>query len=112
MTPRVRKNKYGRGLYARQAYARGDLIETSPVVLVARAQVPSEGRLTHYVFEWDRKHYALALGFGSLFNHDLTPNAYFRLDKKRDVIVFKALRPILRGEQLFVDYGYEPSAYL
>lgn len=49
-----------------------------------------------YVFQWQEAGdvLAIALGYGSLYNHDPNPNAKFTLRYVRKEIVFRAVREI------------------
>ena len=70
----------GRGVFATAFIAAGTEFERVPV-LVMPADEAMEGAagevLQHYVFEWGRGTVALALGFGSLYNHSYSPNARY-----------------------------------
>ncbi len=99
----------GRGVFCDYLYIEnGSIIETSPVLLV----LATETGLDSYIFEWTTKYNALALGFGSLFNHSTSPNVDYKLCKKDKTIKFYANKGISEGEQLFINYGYEPKEYL
>ena len=106
---RIRKNRYGRGLYARRDLRRGALIEVSPVIVINRDDVGDEELLSYYVFEWSRGKRAVALGVGSLFNHSTMANAWWEVVKDKKVLRFYAGRDIRRGEEILVNYGYQPS---
>ena len=51
---------------------------------------------------------ALALGFGSLYNHSYRPNARYD-DVGRQAKAFTALRDIAAGEEVTVNYNGEPG---
>lgn len=59
-----------------------------------------------YYFAWGAslEEAAIALGYGSLYNHGPYPNASFIPDERDAVIVFTALRDIEAGEEITVDY--------
>ena len=67
--------------------------------------------LYNYYFGWgpDGKAAAIALGYGSLYNHADDPNAAYRKDPASGTIIFAALRAIAAGEEIFVRYNY-PAA--
>lgn len=106
----VRKSrKYGRGVYATRAIKAGELVESSPVLVLdeweATKVYPTV--LNHYVFSWnDKLESAIAFGFGSLFNHSTKDSLTYEPNYKEKTIDFMALRNIKKGEQLFIDYGY------
>ena len=47
----------------------------------------------------------LALGRGSLFNHDNEPNLNYKRDGTSNMIRFYTTRAIEAGEELFIYYG-------
>ena len=98
----------GRGVFCYSRVKKGSIIEASPILLVPTTEIG----LDAYIFEWTTKYNALALGFGSLFNHSTSPNVDYKLCKKDKTIKFYANKGISEGEQLFINYGYEPEEYL
>ncbi len=61
--------------------------------------------LQNYWFNWQtsagKKTLAIALGYGSLYNHSSEPNAKVVQDSERNLFVFQALRPIAPEEEIF-----------
>lgn len=103
----------GRGVFARQAIATGELIERAQVIVIPAHQWP---RLEHttlydYTFEWgwEGEETAIALGYGSIYNHSYSPNARYIKRLEDLVIDFVALRNIQPGEEIVVNYNGEPS---
>lgn len=103
----------GRGVFAQRRFQRGDIIERVPVIVIPATQRPliAETILNFYQFEWgeDGKETAIALGYGSLYNHSYQPNAHFRELSDRLEIEFVALRRIAKGEEIFINYNGDPS---
>lgn len=69
----------------------------------------TEGRdvhLANYVFGCDQKT-LLALGYGSIYNHSLRPNATHQVDPVLSIMTLKANCFIKRGEEIFITYGKE-----
>ena len=101
----------GRGVFARRLIRKGEVIEIVPVLVL-----PSRGfenglagtGLANHVFAWGRGTVALALGYGSLYNHSYRPNARYD-DVGPQTKAFKALRDIAPGEEVTVNYNGEPS---
>ena len=65
-----------------------------------------------YVFFWDHHEAAIALGYGSIYNHSNDPNAkwcpsfaFVSNRKKPDRIEFVTLKDIEAGEQIFTHYN-------
>jgi SET domain-containing protein len=100
----------GRGVFANRSFQAGEIIEVCPVIPLTprEAGACSKTILDDYFFEWGPRGeaYALALGFGSLFNHSDDPNAEFRRRIRDLQIEFRALVPIAKGEQITIDYGW------
>ena len=94
----------GRGVFASSPIARGEVIETCPMLVVdddERGEALSIGA-EGYVFGWGEGGTALALGYGSLYNHSFAPNATTL--ETADELVITALRDIAVGEEIFINY--------
>jgi SET domain-containing protein len=102
----------GRGVFARKAIRRGEIIERVPVIVLPLRDVmrdPDDWTgLGCYCFEWGRETVALALGFGSLYNHSFEPNARYD-DEARQAKVFSAIRDIDAGEEITINYNGDPD---
>lgn len=101
----------GRGVFARRPIGEGEVIERVPVVVLDAAELRNPDGwigLASYCFLWDTGRYALALGYGSLYNHSYQPNARYD-DAGRMTKVFTALRDIAAGEEITVNYNGEPN---
>lgn len=96
----------GRGVFARRAIPKDAVIERVPVVIVTWDQI-DESELANYAFTWTETKAAIALGYGSLYNHSFKPNARY-LDVGRHTKVFIALRNIAAGEEITVNYNGDP----
>lgn len=108
-TLRVTPNEYGRGLYAARKIRKGEVVERSPVIVIPYHERVSGTTIEVYLFEWRRDDRALALGLGSLFNHSgKRSNITYNPVHQTKEILFVALRDIRKGEQLFINYGYDP----
>ena len=99
----------GRGVFARRPIRKGELIEKVPMlVLPAEEYHDSLGgtSLANYCFNWQEGTVALALGYGSLYNHSPKPNLEYVQDDPQTV-TFLASRTIEPGDELTIDYGEE-----
>ena len=103
----------GRGVFAARPFHEGEVIEVCPVIALSAADAVKldDTHLYNYYFGWgpDGKAAAIALGYGSLYNHADDPNAAYRKDQAGGTIIFAALRAIGAGEEIFVRYNY-PAA--
>jgi SET domain-containing protein len=106
-----RVNGKGRGVFARQTIRKGTLIEHVPVIVVPLGQVVGGKHnpfLSQYCFVRTRWSYAVALGYGSLYNHSYEPNARYS-DGPASTMYFRALRTIDEGEEITVNYNGNPK---
>jgi SET domain-containing protein len=102
----------GRGVFARRLIRRGELIEKVPM-LVLPVEEYHDGlgktSLANYCFNWKEGTVALALGYGSLYNHSYRPNARYD-DVWPQTKEFTALRDIEPGEEITVNYNGKPKS--
>jgi uncharacterized protein len=106
MTVRLgRSVRHGRGIFASRAFAAGEAIERCPV-LVAEADDADAVMLAFhgYVFDWEEGRVAIALGFGSLYNHDPDPNAEYEADHDEQELLIRARHEIAAGDEITIDY--------
>jgi uncharacterized protein len=101
----------GRGVFARRSIREGEVIERVPVLVLPLAETKNgsaPSRLSGYCFEWRRETVAVALGYGSLYNHSYNPNARYD-DERAQTKVFTAIREIAAGEEITINYNGEPG---
>lgn len=97
----------GRGVYARVFIPAGTVFERAPLLVMAEKEALEGDHanvLPAYVFEYGKGKVALALGFGSLYNHSYSPNARYD-DAGNQVKEYRALRDIERGEEITINYN-------
>lgn len=103
----------GRGVFAGQDFEEGEVVEVCPVIVLPADQ-NLHMRLTtlgRYTFSWPRG-VGVVLGYGALVNHSATPNTAWNWDVDENVVLFSALRPVTKGEEITHDYGrriYRPG---
>lgn len=94
----------GRGVFAMKSIAQNEIIEVCPAVVVPAEESPG---FSDYLFDGPIENtHAMALGFGSLYNHQDQNNAEMSYDNDGNLVV-KALRRIKPGEEVFISYGNE-----
>jgi hypothetical protein len=100
----------GRGVFSDSPIPADALIERAPVIVVPTGQWELMERtvLIDYYFAW-QEHSALALGFGSLYNHSYTPNARYRKLFAEQMIEIVALRTIHASEEILINYNGDPQ---
>src|SRR3954447_17299908 len=103
-----RSSVHGRGVFAARRFEPGDVIEDCPVLLVTADAIDALG-LDGFCFEWTDDECAIALGYGSLYNHSWKPNARYDHDHDRDLVSYSALRRIQPGEEVTVNYSGDPE---
>ncbi len=102
----------GRGVFARRAIAKGETIESVPVLVMTSdefAEGLANTPLKDYCFRWGTDKVALALGYGSLYNHSYRPNARYD-DVGRQTKAFVAIREIAEGEEITINYNGHPRS--
>ena len=113
------KGRGARGVYARLTIAADVVLERVPVLLIPKSQVFGDTRMSRnaariswYVFEWNvptkRPYVALALGYGSIYNHSFSPNAVY-VCVAPDAIEYRSLRTIQPGEEVTINYNGQPD---
>ena len=101
----------GRGVFARRRIQAGEVIERVPVLVVPIDDLYNGSTWTtlgEYCFLWSKRTVALALGYGSLYNHSFHPNARYD-DRGQRTKIFTALREIEPGEEITVNYNGDPD---
>ena len=96
----------GFGVFAKEKISKGEIIEVCPLI---KLDVPhNSSTLFDYRFYYpkkgDNRKYVVALGYGSLYNHNNQNNADWR-DGKPMTFEFFALRDIEPGEEICTSYG-------
>lgn len=102
--------KYGRGIFADRNIKKGEYIEAAPVIVIPKTEwKQTRGSiLSNYVFRWEEDK-ALALGYGSLYNHSYAPNARYFTNIENQSIDFYAREDIQEGEEITVNYNGDPK---
>jgi SET domain-containing protein len=103
----------GRGVFAGRAFKTGDVIERVPVIMIPGVELSKIDKtcLYDYYFKWglEGTDAALALGYGSLYNHSFTPNATHHALLADEAYEFIALQDIEQGEEIRINYNGDPK---
>lgn len=91
------------GVFAKKQFRAKAIIEKCPVLIFPGDAYPKS--LSNYIFNFSETEKAIPLGFGCLYNHSDTPNVTHYLSHDKQLMLFKALRPIKPGEEIFIFYG-------
>lgn len=110
----VRQTKSkGRGVFTTKNIPKGKIIEICQIIELPEEDTPSidATKLYNYYFNWGKKlnKVAIALGFGSLYNHSYRPNAVYEKDFNRNILIFRCLSDIQAGEEITVNYNGTPT---
>ena len=103
----------GRGVFTGAPIKEGDLIEVCPVIVMKEGEMAilDTTTLYDYYFLWgdEQKQSALALGFGSLYNHFAPSNADYFMEFNEQTIEIFAVRDIEAGEEITINYNGDPD---
>lgn len=104
---------HGKGVFAARDIEAGEMIEICPVILFPKSQLEAVRQtfLDDYYFDWgdDEEWFALALGYGSIYNHAVHPNAEYAMDFEAQTIDFYCIAPIEAGHEITVNYNGSPG---
>ena len=102
--------KKGRGVFASSGIGKNMLIEVAPL-LIAEIPPGEEGYFDHVLYEWRKNKYALALGYGSLYNHAIKPNVDYLLTTRggQPSISIFSLKKIKAREEITINYNGDPK---
>lgn len=102
----------GRGVFAARSFRSGEIVEACPVIVLTKRFSELDRRLQLVVFDWGTLSGtdagpAVALGFGSLYNHAEPANMTAAADTSTgsNCIVFRAVRDVEAGEELTINYN-------
>jgi len=99
----------GRGVFVGEDLPADCIIEICPVIIISEADKKKihETFLHDYYFLWgaDEKRAAIALGYGSLYNHSYSPNAQFIAIEKEETIIIESITPIEAGSEITINYN-------
>ncbi len=99
----------GRGVYARRDIKKGGIIERCPIIEVPQNDTSNlkESVLVTYFFYFgkNKERLAMALGFGSIYNHSYKPNATYKILPKEKTINFIAMDDINKNDEITFNYS-------
>lgn len=101
----------GRGVFCKHDIRKDEIIETCNLIIIPANDYDnvSATHLVDYFFNFnkDENSKAIALGFGSLYNHAVYSNAAYILNPESKTIEFYALEEIKSGTEITINYGGE-----
>ena len=103
----------GRGVFAQRNFKKGEVIESCPVIVLPAEEIDTLEltQLYNYYFAWgpESKDAAIALGYGSLYNHSYTPNARYYKDFDNSLLKYVCIRDIQKNEEITINYNCDPE---
>lgn len=104
----------GLGVVAVRDIAAGEVIETAPTICFPGEPDDFPDGIRDRVFGFDDmpgyEHLcAIALGYGSLYNHANPANMGYAAEHDASAIIFTAARDIAAGEELTINYDRDPG---
>lgn len=96
----------GLGVYTNRDFNIEDIVEIAPVIRVQTNYLFQENNiLNDYIFRdpYDNDYKIVALGFGSMYNHQDEPNMKYYYQNGK--MIYQAIKPIKAGDELFISYG-------
>lgn len=100
----------GLGAFAARKFSREEVVELCPVLVIDAAATKLPQPINTRVFDWaklakSKQHSALALGYGSMYNHDNPANMRYEADATKLFLRFIAIRDIEESEELTINYN-------
>ena len=104
----VNSKEKGKGVHAAVDFTQQDVIEVCHVIILQEPDLKTihNTHLHDYYFLWGQaqKQAAIALGYGSLYNHSEDPNAEIVFDYDQETIDFICIKTIEPGDEITIDY--------
>ncbi len=101
------KNK-GRGVIANRFFAKDEVVELAPVIVLSADDVEriKDTEVARFWYEWDDDGAcAIAMGCGSFYNHSFHPNLDFDRNFDDLTMSYIALEAIQKGDELTINYN-------
>ena len=102
---------HGYGVFAKENITEGEIIEETPLYDLGMKPGESNSIMIDYRFNWPQgsggawTKQVLPWGYGCVYNHSDTPNAYWRSNLENETFEFVASKDINIDEEIFTYYG-------
>ncbi len=105
----------GRGVFAARRFDAGEVVEECPVILFRKPYEVLHKELKTVVFHWpvpegSAETQALALGYGSLYNHANPSNMRYEIDTDSLILRYITVGEIAPDEELTINYNSDGGA--
>lgn len=97
----------GRGVFAAEAMALGEVVEVAPVIVLPaeERQLLESSSLRDHWYGWnDDGDMAVAFGHASFYNHADDPTCEYDAHEVLDALVLRLRRAVAADEELTIDY--------
>lgn len=94
----------GRGVFANQDFAKGDVVEFSPVLMVNETEKTLPIDLKNMVYRFSPTHCFVACGCASFYSHANPASCHYVINDLTQTITVVAARCIEKGEELTISY--------
>ena len=104
----VRESAHGYGVFAKKSLKKGTILEECRLIFVPfKHKVET---LHRYLYEWNTKdpmrHYALPIGYGSLYNSSEMASVVAKGDIKNRLFKYITTTDVKKDEELTMKYRY------
>ena len=104
----------GRGVVATQDIQVGATIEVCPIVFLSKKEIDflkneSDVLRSYYLIQPETGKCCVMFGYGSIYNHSLSPNAEIDYNEKitENFLFFKAIKDIKANEEIVFNYQFD-----
>lgn len=101
------------GVFAVKEFYPGDIIEISPVILLAKSEreyLQTTSFFSYYfLINNETTPVAIGLGYSSLYNHAYKANAVYTISLKNASITIKSCKSIRPGDEITLNYNGNPD---
>lgn len=104
---------HGRGIFAKDTISAGEVLERCHFLKLDLKWDQLDTPLQEYAFAYPAGGPGLCVvfGWGSIYNHSNKNNAQWEIDEENRLFVFKSIKNINAGEEIFTNYGYRYSVH-
>jgi SET domain-containing protein len=104
----IKNSIYGRGVFALDSIKEGEILEECHFIKLESSWESISDPLKEYVFSYppgSTEKNCIVLGYGSIYNHKIFPNAYWEYNPDLEVFRFIAKTDINKDDEIFINYG-------
>jgi hypothetical protein len=101
----------GRGVFTKKGFDLKEIIEVCPLIIIPKEQRKFIDKtiLYNYYFLMENGSIAIALGYGSLYNHGKKANAKYIVDLDKNVLSIVGIRKTEANKEITINYNGRPK---